>query len=196
MERKVKFKIVTYRGENRTITRTITFPDYEPIVSKLVITGIPEIDESPISIEDQMIDWLDEWDKTQFMLDNDIGSILDYWIIPEEKCQSLTTVEDQRDTFYVYLDLYRDQASEQVINDLSLSYERMKDSIKTFHPNKQIKIVADAVQLAYAAQSAAYKSISNIHRMEVPSVKEYYAARDRKNLSYEEWAKQKVKLTQ
>ena len=70
----ITFKAIT--SDRRIVTRNITIENEFEIIPSQKWHGI---DLPPTSIEEQVINQLDESDKSQIMLDYDFDMILDYW---------------------------------------------------------------------------------------------------------------------
>lgn len=188
IKHKVKFKILTYRGNSKTITRKIDFPDFKPMFSDLVITGDPEVDKRPISIETQMIDWLDEWDKREFMNDNDISTIIDYWLVSDKKNKASVPAKESKLTFEDVIGMV--EMEEGMLIDIMAVYTEMYETIHDLSALKQLSIVLNAVSVGLKSKIEAFDSLN---RTSVPSVKEYYdQCLDKGKTDYRSWAKKEL----
>lgn len=105
METKIKFKVLKDRRV-RTITLPIEHPEFQ-IIPETVFNGLvlPET-----SIEYQIMGYLDNMDKSQLMLDNDIAVIFDYWIPkPKTKADEVKDFEEYCDLLFAKVPSIRTQ---------------------------------------------------------------------------------------
>jgi len=80
---KITFKVLS-NHEERTQTIPIEHPEFKEIPAcKFLGVDIPKV-----SIESQVIDYLDEIDKSQLMIDNDWDFIIDYYPPKKRKTRS------------------------------------------------------------------------------------------------------------
>ena len=70
----ITFKALTYEG--KIVRKNITIENEYEVIPAIKWHGI---DLPPTSIEEQVMNELDETDKTQIMEDNDFYIIIDYW---------------------------------------------------------------------------------------------------------------------
>ena len=98
----ITFKVLSEHRE-KTKTIPIEHPEFKEIpASKFLGVDLPAI-----SIEAQVIDYLDEIDKSQLMIDNDWDMIIDYY--PVKKKKSIDEeIEEFLEFSEPYLQLYPD----------------------------------------------------------------------------------------
>lgn len=151
MKIKIKFKALTYNGKVIVFTKDFYCPDFEVIPPKKLNDGeLPEI-----TVESQIIDWLDEQDKSNLMIEKDLGVIIDYWI-PKKKEKKSTIVDY----------LKKANLSEQLMLDLLAVYKKIKPIIKGKSVEYQIHMMLSHLSIGYDAAANAYKHISNILQVE------------------------------
>ena len=155
MKHRVKFKAITYRGEVVNKTVKVDGPEFKEYSEVLNING----KEYPfnITVEDQLIDWLDATDKTDIMTQNDWYTILDYKvsrkIIKQTKAEKL-------EAFKAMVETYFDPSFEHAVklrDDFMVTYIKMFDKIQTLSAEQQFIIVMGTLDTAYTAQTEAYK---------------------------------------
>lgn len=154
MQAKFKIKAIDLRGKVFHLTKSFDAPDFQPIPAKKW-EGL-ELPET--SIEEQLMDWMDNQDKWQFMVDNDIAVILDYWL-PQPKKKKVT--------FEQLIRAIQWKSEEQLINVLA-TYSKMKSVLTGIAPVKQVEIVLSALGIAYMAQGYAYERINMILKGQDP----------------------------
>lgn len=147
MKQKIKFKALSYQGKVILFTKEFDCPDFKVIPANKI--GDLELTET--SIESQVIDWLDEQDKTDLMIEKDLGVIIDYWI-PKKNKSKLTIVDYLKSA----------NLSEQLTLDLIAVYKEIKPLLKGKSIETQIKILFSHINIAYQSSSAAYQRITAI----------------------------------
>lgn len=144
MKQKFKFKALSYDGKVVHITKEFDYPDFEVIPPK-EISGYPFPETTVIS---QLMDWFDGVDKRDFMEENDLYVIIDYWI-PEPKTQKKSIIDVLKE-----LDL-----SEQMLLDIIALYPTIKHLLKGKSADKQFEIIFSHLDIGYKAATEAYRSI-------------------------------------
>jgi len=76
MKHSVKIKAITYNGDVVNKTVKVDGPEFKHYVEQLVINGTPF--SFDVSVEDQVLEWLDNTDKTIIMDQNNWYTVLDY----------------------------------------------------------------------------------------------------------------------
>lgn len=149
---KIRFKYLDYRGKVKTRTFEMEVPKFEVIPA----TTFNNIPVPAIPVESQIIDYLDSIDKKDFMIENEMETIIDYFI-PEKKSKV---------TFQDLLKLY-EWTNPQVLVDAVVVYSKMKPKLKGLSAQKQLDLVLETLQIGYKAQTEAYKSISGILKQDI-----------------------------
>ncbi len=155
MKHSVKFKAVTYRGDVVNKTVKVDGPEFNQYVEDLVINGTTF--SFTVSIEDQVMEWLDGTDKTNIMEQNGWYTILDYGVrkkIPKQ------TKADKLEEFKGLVDKYFNPDSERSVklrNDFMVTYIKMFNKIQKLSAEQQFIIILGTLDTAYTAQSEAYK---------------------------------------
>lgn len=147
MERKIKFKVIKDRGRVSLMSKIMNFPNFEIIPPKL-FQGIilPEI-----SVESQIIDYLDEMDKKEFMYQNDISIIIDYWVcVPKKNKISLLEA------------IKMSGVSEQMFFDLEAIYRKIKPTLKGKSIEKQAEMLFNCLDISYQSATNAYREIYKV----------------------------------
>lgn len=150
MKQKIKFKALSYHGKVIFFTKEFECPDFKVIPP----TNFKGIELPETSIESQIIDWLDEQDKTSLMIEKDLGVIIDYWI---PKKQPKFSIIDY---------LKQANLSEQMIYDLMAVYKEIKPLLKGKSVKTQIQMMFSHLSIGYQSASNAYEKITAILQAE------------------------------
>ena len=143
MKIKVKFKAFTYRGKLTYFIKTFNCPDFKIIPSK-TLNGLI-LDET--SIESQIVDWLDELDKSNLIIEKDLSCIIDYSIVVKTK--KLTFKE-----YLISLNL-----KEEILFDILLIYREIKPLLKGKTFEKQLLIIMSHLEIGYKTANVAYQNM-------------------------------------
>jgi hypothetical protein len=146
MKIKVKFKGVNSYGKIVHFTKEIECPDFK-VIPPSVYDGIELLETS---INRQIMDWLDEQDKSDIMISKDLYLILDYYI-PEKKIK--TTLKD----LLINLDL-----SEKLMIDILAIYKEIKPLLKNKSAESQLEIILSHLKVGYKASTNSYDRILKI----------------------------------
>ena len=180
MKLKVKHKCVTIRGEVKNFTKTYTCPEFEDIEREITNKDLAKALKTDVTVEtrhDQELDWLDNQDKWDWMVEMDIQTILDYEIVPI-KTKALVKLEKEgkkKDDLalikYAFSLCFKDK--EQMKIDAVAVYAEMYDTINTLSIEKQLMIVIKSMGIGYQASGEAYRYM--VELMNSDSVKEMEA---------------------
>lgn len=107
--------------------------------------------EFPDDCED-VIDYLDRFDKRDMMAKNDWCYIMNYEVFAGIGTGGTT---DMLREAFANLD-------EQLLIDFDVIYERMSESIANLSERQRISIVLDAMSVAYQAAGNAYKHVATV----------------------------------
>jgi hypothetical protein len=159
MKHRVKFKAITYRGDVVNKTVKVDGPEFKEYSEALKINGKEY--SFNVTIEDQLIDWLDTTDKTEIMAQNNWYTILDYKVpikvVKQTKAEKLEEFKSIVDT---YFKPWGDDSFEHVVklrDDFMVTYIKMFDKIQTLSAERQFIIVMGTLDTAYTAQTEVYK---------------------------------------
>lgn len=153
MKQKINFKALTYRGKLVRFTKMYDLPDFK-VIPPSKIKGVIF---QEISIESQIMAWLDEQDKEKLMIERDLGVILDYEV--SKKREPKPTLVDY---------LKQDNLSEQVLTELLAIYSEIRPVLKGKTITTQVEILFSHLDIGCKAASTAYQRISAILNGEVP----------------------------
>jgi hypothetical protein len=152
----VKFKAITSRGDVVKKTVKVELPsDMEERTETLNINGTDI--SFKITLEDQVMDWLDSIDKSPIMDENDWYTILDYNVVKKATKQTkVKKLEEFKELIKNHFNSEFEHA-DKLRDDFMVTYIKMFDKIQTLSAKQQFIIVAGTLDTAYTAQSEAYK---------------------------------------
>lgn len=130
---KIEYSCITHEGKNALI------------VSEMKI---------PIEHIDDPVYWLDDQDKSEWMDENDILTILDYWIFQES--EELPFKEFCKQIFE------QNNATPELVLDFLACYSKMQSSLINLSNIQKFKIVMRGLDLAILSKLSAYESITKI----------------------------------
>lgn len=156
MKVKVKFKAIGERGKNRQITVELDCPDFEIIKQKpFVFSSLHAPINCDISVNSQVITWLDEvYDTRKFMDENDLISVLDYEVVTKkEKIDEAQLIKEvfERVTNSKDPIFYADFLATSI---------RMKHVLKGMSVGKKVATVLAAQGVGYKAATKALTDLS------------------------------------
>lgn len=146
MQKTIKFKAMTLRGKTVYFTKKFQCPDFK-VIPGINFKGIQLPDTT---VESQIIDWLDNQNKFELMVEMDLGCIINYWI-PEKKKAKPTII------YY----LKQANLSEQMLLDLIAVYKEIKPILKGKSIETQIDILLSHLKVGYKSATVAYKRIAD-----------------------------------
>lgn len=147
MKQKFKFKALNYKGKIVFFTKEYNCPDFEIIPSK----KLNKIELPETTIESQLMDWLDNQNKEELMIEKNVSIIFDYWIVKKNPVKL---------TIFDYLKQLN--IPEQMLFDLTAIYKEIKPILKGKSINKQIEILFSHLNIGYKVSSTSYKNILKI----------------------------------
>lgn len=152
MERKIRFQYID-EDTHRTKTRVFSyvFPDFEETIVN--VNG----HLLPLTVEEQMLEYLDTTDKRDFMVKNHMLMILDYGIYTKKERVS------EKDSFLEFLHKYYKAiglTDEDVVS--AVQYASVSETIfgKRKSNWQKLNEVVDGLRLSYKAQSAVLNRLS------------------------------------
>lgn len=177
MKVQVKYTAIGLRGESLTDVIEHDLPDFKEKhgVISLVSDGRQVPHEYVISVDQQIMDHLDDMDKRDLMYDRDWHAIVDYEIHQE------VTPEDHAELFKSLVDLFTQD--ETIRNSLYVTYASLYETIKEESLKKQFDIVVASLGLALTSQLYAYQRMIDILKSDP---KDYDKSSDFKLINSEE----------
>ncbi len=151
---KIQFKYITEEGKYKCKTHKINTPKFESY--KTDFKGI----EFVVTKESQIMDFLDEMDKTDFMQENEIITIIDYKPFIQKKKQNKEI--EILSIFSSFISNFKNK--EQMYFDFVAVAAKMKDSIKNLSIKNQMNIILNALSVGYKAKTTALKELSDFRR--------------------------------
>jgi hypothetical protein len=159
-KQKIKFKVLTFRGEVLNKTLQIEMPDFQEKVETFIING-NEFNYT-VGIEHQVMNYLDNMDKSGIMYDNDWATIIDYKLfIPKAKISKIDRITAFKNLVTNYFNPNFEHA-DKLRDDVMVVYIKMYDKIKNLTPEQQFMIVLGTLNIGYSAQSQAYKHATEL----------------------------------
>lgn len=161
MNVKIKYKAIDLRGNNVSFTHTHICPDYEEIDTEFIIGD--KVHQFKTSIDEQVMDWLDNHDKMYLIYEHDVHIIVDYSIVHPKPRNKKTKEIKKQEEFILISDTLCDMGldDEMKIN-FFITYDRLKDSIDKLSTYEKITIIFKALGLALDAKSAAFQHMIDI----------------------------------
>ena len=146
---KIQFKYITEEGKYKCKTHEITIPIFENYDTEF--KGV----KFQVTKESQIMDFLDEMDKTEFMQENDIVTILDYKpFIPKMK------INKEFEILSIFKDaISANENKEQMFFDFVAVATKMRYSIKNLSIDKQLNLILNGLNIGYKAQSEVVKEL-------------------------------------
>lgn len=152
MERKIRFQYIdedTHRKKTRVFS--YMFPDFKETIVN--VNG----HMFPITVEEQMMEYLDTTDKWDFMVKNRMLTILDYDIYTKKERVS------EKDSFLEFLHKYYKEiglTDEDVVS--VVQYASMSKTVfgKRKSNWQKLNEIIDGLRLSYKAQSAVLSRLS------------------------------------
>ena len=170
MQVTIKYKCIGLRGNLFFIKKSIVCPDFED-KSHSIKTNVGEFNFTE-SKDSQVIDWLDNQDKFDFMAKNGIHTIVDYEVVAEKEKKDKKTDDHQIELYkshgvtknkeikvfsllYNALNETESEHKQQLLIDFIAIYKRLKDSISPLTVEKQASIIMEASGIAYESEDTA-----------------------------------------
>lgn len=151
---KIQFKYITEEGKYRCKSHKIEMPDFESYDTEF--KGI----KFKVTKESQIMNFLDEMDKNDFMQENNIITILDY-----KPCVVKKKINKEIEILSIFKDMISEnQNKEQIYFDFVAVATKMRKSIKKMSVDKQLNIILDALNVGYTAQSQIVKDLLDYSR--------------------------------
>lgn len=166
---KIKFKGTKYStGKTVSFIKTLECPDFVELdnTENLVALFGKEILEHvghTTSVNDQVMEWLDNQDKMYIIYDHDLQCIINYEVVEEKETKQSMLVKSEnkqaKNEQLMVAVLENQGASEEMKATFNFAYQKVKDQIKTLPVEKQMKIVFSMLSVGYLASTTAYQNI-------------------------------------
>lgn len=154
MKTKVSFKAIGLRGEPITQTVLLEHPDFVEQNKTVNLNGEPA--DFTITVDSQIMEWLDNQDKSDLMYDHEWYTILNYSVVkPKVKSKSKRVqLGEIIEHFFVTTS---PTEKTQMRADFLATYSKMYSSIKDMSAIKQFEVVLSALEVGYGAATQAYR---------------------------------------
>jgi hypothetical protein len=157
------FKSLGLRGDTLEEVITLDCPIFKEEIYTVPINGNKFTFKK--TVNEQLIDWLDDQDKSDLMYNNDWHCIIDYWV-EEPKVIDKILVIELANNYLTPL-----EHGERLLVDFLVVYGRVHDKIKDLSPTNQFSVVLETLGIGYDAQGEAYRSMTVLLRDELNEVK-------------------------
>jgi hypothetical protein len=163
---KIKFKALSFGGNMVNKTLQIEMPEFQEKTETFIVNGNKF--NFTIGVESQVLDYLDSVDKRYIMDDNDWAIIIDYKLfVPKPKMSKVDKISAFKSLVINYFNPNFEHA-DKLRDDVMVVYIKMYDKIKDLTPEQQFMIVLGTLDVGYAAQSEAYKHVTDMLKSDVP----------------------------
>jgi hypothetical protein len=147
-------------------TLQIEMPEFQEKTETFIVNGNKF--NFTIGVESQVMDYLDSVDKRYIMDDNDWAIIIDYKLfVPKPKMSKVDKISAFKSLVINYFNPNFEHA-DKLRDDVMVVYIKMYDKIKDLTPEQQFMIVLGTLDVGYAAQSEAYKHVTDMLKSDVP----------------------------
>lgn len=163
MKVKIKYSVLTYEGKKTSKTQIYdNCPDFEAYKGEpLILSGKQVTEGFDYTIEYQVDKWVEEFDKKDWMEENDVQIIFD-WKVVSAKVQSKELIVKQKtltQSEIVGLWLEMVEMSDGLKANFVAVYSEMKPVIKDFKFDKQIDITMKGLSVGFKSTINVYDSI-------------------------------------
>jgi hypothetical protein len=163
MKIQVEYKVIGFRGDPLTQVIEHDIPDFEEktVTIDLRSDGRDVPHDFTFTVNEQVMEYLDDLDKRYLMDEHEWMTILDYDIYKE------VTQEDELAIMKILIDAYT--LDESLRLSMYVTYAKMYGTIKDLERLDQLKVVISSLGLALESQSHAYHRMLAIMRGENPN---------------------------
>ena len=146
---KIQFKYITEEGKYKCKSFNLDIPEFKDYQTDF--KGVQFI----VRKERQIMDFLDEMDKTNFMQENHMITILDYkpYFQKQKRNKEVEILAIFKDA------ISSNQNKEQLYFDFFAVATKMRHSIKNLSIEKQFNLILDGLNIGYKAQSEIVKEL-------------------------------------
>ena len=170
MKTTIKYKVLFHDGKKGKIKVEYDCPDFEDReIAPLVLHGKQLSDGHTHTIEQQIDEWVGEFDKSEWMRDNDVMIIFD-WKVVSAKAESapntnLVVVKPKMtQSEMVGLFVEMSPMSDELKLEFIAVYSEMKPTIKDLKFDKQIDITFNSLGVGFKAAKEAYRYMTEYQR--------------------------------
>lgn len=155
MKIKVKYKAIDLRGNQIKLTKGYDCPDFkeETLKHTQKVNGKFHNFEFKKTINEQVMNWLDDMDKMDFIYENDLHCIVDYEIIEAKRKNEYIVKKPTLEELTTMLLGH----NERLMVDFAVAYNKLKKSIKKLDIYDQIQITLESLGMAYESKTEAYE---------------------------------------
>ncbi len=152
MQVKVKYKAIGLRGDKTSFTHVHECPDFQEEVRdcKLFIGQT-----LTTTVDEKVMDWLDEQDKMFLIHKHDVECIVDYAIVHPKEKKPRTPKKTEVQVMEEHVEDM--ELSDEMKINFFITYDRLKDSMGSLTKHEKVCLVFDALGLAMEARSAAFQ---------------------------------------
>lgn len=168
MEVKIKYNVLTYEG--KTTTKTVTYdncPDFESYKGKpLILEGKQLTEGFDYTVEYQVDKWVEEFDKWDWMEENDVQIIFSWEVVSAKKESKNLIVKEKNLTQSEMVGLWlklSDTSEEYKANFIAV-YSEMKSTIKDLKFEKQIDVTMKAMGVGIESAINVYKRLDDFDK--------------------------------
>ena len=170
MKTTIKYKVLFYDGKKGKIKVEYDCPDFaDEEIEPLVLKGKQVSDGHTYTIEQQIDEWVNEFDKKDWMEANGVMMIFD-WKVASAKAESAPqtnlVVKPQKLSQSEMVGLYVQMApmSEELKTEFIAVYAEIKPAIEKLPFNKQIDITFKGLGVGFKAAQEAYRYLTEYQR--------------------------------
>lgn len=170
MKTTIKYKVLFYDGKKGKIKVDYDCPDFtDEEIEPLVLNGKKVSDGHTYTIEQQIDEWVNEFDKKDWMEDNDVMMIFDWKVVSakaESALQTNLVVKPQKLSQSEMVGLYVQMApmSEELKTEFIAVYAEIKPAIEKLPFDKQIDITFKGLGVGFKAAQEAYRYLTDYQK--------------------------------
>lgn len=168
MKVKIAFDIIDYAGRSSADEIPIECPDFEEQKdihhNKLINNEYQDI-ELTYTVEQQILSWLDEMDKTEMMAQNNWSIIVNYALVfnkEQSKMMDKISKNRRKTKLEMILDAFDSIEDEKLRDDYKAAYTKMQPSISMLSAERQIIITSASIDVGYLAQKVIIDRVLGI----------------------------------
>lgn len=153
-----RFKSLTSVGEIVDDVVTFDCPDFQD--KEVIFTLNGKSYTHIVSVETQLMSWLDNQDKKDLMYDKDWYGIIDYELEkPKSKDTQPMILFELAKNYFATL-----EHNEQLFVDFTVVYGRLYDKLKDLPLEQQFSLVLESLNIGYESKTDAYRNMLGLLR--------------------------------
>jgi len=170
MKTTIKYKVLFYDGKKGKIKVDYDCPDFtDEEIGPLILHGKKVSDGHTYTIEQQIDEWVNEFDKKVWMEANDVMIIFDWKVVSAKHAEAPQTnliVKPQKMTQSEMVGLYVQMApmSEELKKEFIAVYAEIKPAIEKLPFDKQIDITFKGLGVGFKAAQEAYRYLTEYQK--------------------------------